>query len=111
MGLEKFVFKSFMSEVFGFMCILLANLTYHEIMEWKFFGLDENVARNREIRISLELPGNLSDRGEGPTSPSPYGRRTGPIGKRKWSSGVFEDSPCRHQETETERELMMKFLT
>jgi hypothetical protein len=111
MGLEKFVFKSFMAEVFGFMCILLANLTYHEIMEWKLFGLDENVARNREIRISLELPGNLSEIVESPTSPSRFGRRTGPIGIRKWSSEVFEDSPCRHQETETERELMMKFLT
>jgi hypothetical protein len=111
MRLEKFVFKSFMSEVFGFMCILLANLTYHEIMEWKFFGLDENVARNREIRISLELPGTMTDLGEGQTSVSPRQRRTRPVGKRKASSGVFEDPPGGRLETETSRELMMKFLT
>ena len=100
-----------MAEVFGFMCILLANLTYHEIIEWKFFGLDENVARNREIRISLELPATMTDLGEGPTSLSPWHRKKGPIGKRKASSGVSEDGPCGRLETETSRELMMKFLT
>lgn len=46
-GLEKFVFKVFIIQFFGFVCLLLGNFIYNEIIEIKAFGLNKNLRKYR----------------------------------------------------------------
>jgi len=46
-GLETFVLKVFLIQVAGFICLLLGNFIYNEVIEIKFLGLNKNLRKYR----------------------------------------------------------------
>ena len=45
LGLEPFDKKSFIVQLVGFSLLVLGNLTYNEIIEWKIFGLNKQTTK------------------------------------------------------------------
>lgn len=57
-GLETFVFKVFIIQFFGFVCLLMGNFIYNEIIEIKFFGLNKNL---RKYKVMGSIKSGVSD--------------------------------------------------
>lgn len=52
-GLEAFELKSFLIQLAGFTLLVLGNLTYNEIVEWKCLGINSHMSKY------LDKDGNL----------------------------------------------------
>jgi hypothetical protein len=44
-GLETFEMKSFVIQFAGFVCLVLGNFTYNEIIEWKICGINSHMSK------------------------------------------------------------------
>ena len=44
-GLEAFELKSFLIQFLGFTLLVLGNLTYNEIIEWKCCGINSHMSK------------------------------------------------------------------
>lgn len=54
LGLETWNWKSSPIEVAGFVFLLVGNLTYNEILEWKVFGLNKKLEKYKVVRPADE---------------------------------------------------------
>ena len=53
-GLETWNWKSSPIEVAGFVFLLLGNLTYNEIIEWKLLGLNKKLQKYQVVKTESE---------------------------------------------------------
>lgn len=60
LGLETWNWKSSPIEVAGFIFLLVGNLTYNEIIEWKFFGLNKKLEKYKVVKPSDETASNAN---------------------------------------------------
>ena len=51
-GLEKVELRSALIQMVGFILLVLGNLTYNEMIEWKCFGQNKNLQKYKKIKIS-----------------------------------------------------------
>ena len=45
LGMETIQLQSCIFQVIGFIFLILGNLTYNEVIEWKFWGLNKNLSK------------------------------------------------------------------
>ena len=60
--MESITYPSSLVQLFGFVFLILGNLTYNEILEWKCFGLNKNLKKYLIVNEFKKKRGKRSQR-------------------------------------------------